>query len=141
MLENGCWTLDLGWRLSFASCRMLETPRNRLPTAKPTNIQHLTSQHPLLSDRDDLDIALPALDSEEQLGKTVQTDKQRRIEQTGGDFGGFFLAAIARQSQRDHGVVVRPDRAVVIGHGVKARRGSGGRADAPACEQLHAEKG
>src|SRR5947208_9212359 len=75
MLENGCWTLDLGWRLSFASCRMLETPRNRLPTAKPTNIQHLTSQHPLLSDRDDLDIALPALDVDAD-GRAITLEHQ-----------------------------------------------------------------
>ena len=36
------------------------------------------------------------------------------------------------RGRRDHGVVVRPDRSVVIGHWVVARLRAGDRADAPA---------
>ena len=48
------------------------------------------------------------------------------------------LEAVAREAQRDQRVVVRPDRAVVIGHRVVARLAHGDGADAPAGEDIGA---
>ena len=43
---------------------------------------------------------------------------------------------VARQAEGDQSVVMRPDRAVVIGHGIVARLGGGHGADAPAREEV-----
>jgi len=62
-----------------------------------------------------------AFESAEQFRQTVQIQDNAGIEQAGEDLYGLVLEAIARQAHGDQGVVVRPDRPVVIGHGIVPR--------------------
>ena len=52
----------------------------------------------------------------------------------------FARHAIARQAERDQGVVVRPDAAGVVAHRVVARLAGADGADSPSGKQLGLEK-
>src|SRR5262249_46507091 len=77
----------------------------------------------------------------EQLRHAVQLEIQRRLEQSCPDTQRHLPQAVARKSPSDQGVVVRPDRAVMISNRVVARLGGGARADAPARERTRTQQG
>src|SRR5438270_378930 len=56
------------------------------------------------------------------------------VEKRGGERERLGAVAVARKSERDQRVVMRPHRAVVIGRGVEAPLAPRERADAPAAE-------
>src|SRR5437763_9155382 len=57
--------------------------------------------------------AAPAREAAEQLRKAHQLQMGGGIEQTFENSRGGALEAIARQTQGDYGIVVRPDRTIV----------------------------
>src|SRR6516225_4777224 len=67
-----------------------------------------------------------------QFGQPPQLHVGGRLEQSLEDLEYFRLQAVAGKAQRNYGIVMRPDRTVVIGHRVIPRRGDRGRADPPA---------
>src|SRR4030095_11799804 len=66
-----------------------------------------------------------------KLGQALQIEIARGFEKSAEYSRDFALCAVARQSQRDQRVVVRPDRAIVVGHRVVASLGGGDRPNAP----------
>src|SRR4051794_4917042 len=77
---------------------------------------------------------LLAPEAAEQFGQPPQVHVGRRVEQALEDMRHRMLEAVAREPERDQRIVVRPDRAVMIGHRIVAHLALRDRADAPARE-------
>lgn len=60
----------------------------------------------------------------------------RGLDERGGHGCGFGVQAVPRQAEGDHGVVVRPDAAAVVGQRVVRGLARGERTDAPAGEEV-----
>src|SRR6478609_12047151 len=81
-----------------------------------------------------------ALKPAEQFGQSPQIHIARGVEQTLEQMSHRMLQAVAGEAERDQGIVVRPDRAVGIGHRVVSRLAPRDGADAPPREELLAHE-
>src|SRR5207253_4684576 len=85
-------------------------------------------------------LAALALEAAEELRQPREMHVRRGVEKRGGERERLGAVAVARKSERDHRVVMRPYRAVVIGRGVEAPLAPRERADAPAAEEIGLEE-
>src|SRR6185437_4629164 len=76
----------------------------------------------------------------EELGQSAQIHVGRCIEQTLEQGLDLALQAIPREPQGDQRIVVRPDRAVVVGHRIVAGFALGDGANAPAREETRSQQ-
>src|SRR6266704_3891034 len=73
----------------------------------------------------------------------MEIEEESGVEQTCEDYRGRLFQPVSGESRSNQGVIVRPDRSVVIGHGVVARFAARHRADSPSgerglvCESCH----
>src|SRR5262245_22394101 len=67
---------------------------------------------------------LPALKTAEQLGKPAQIHIGRGFEQASEHLVNGALVSVSRKPQGDQGVVVRPNRTIVIGHRIVSLLGA-----------------
>src|SRR6266487_949479 len=65
----------------------------------------------------------------------MQIKEKTGIEQTCEDHRCGLLQSVSGESRGDQGVIVRPDRSIVIGHGIVARLAASHRTDAPTGER------
>src|SRR6185312_14070215 len=72
----------------------------------------------------------------EQFRQAAQIHVAGGVEQALKDVLDRRLEAIVAESKRDQRVVMRPNRSVVIGHGIVARLAERDRAYAPAAEEM-----
>src|SRR5690606_11178352 len=77
-------------------------------------------------------LAGAAREAAEEFGKTVEVEEEARIQQRGEDAGSLFVEAVSGEPRRDEGVVVRPDRTIVVRHRVVARLAGGHGPNSPA---------
>ena len=75
-----------------------------------------------------------------QFRQTAQVLVRRRFEHRGEDLGRMTDKTVTREAERDHGIVMRPDRAVVIGNRIKARLAARERSNPPPAERVPAEQ-
>src|SRR4029077_13979054 len=77
--------------------------------------------------------ALPwsSREAAEQFGQPMEIDEGARVEHRLQHLEDFRLESVAREPVSDQGVVVRPDRAVVVGHGIVAYFSVRQRANSP----------
>src|SRR5262245_45972034 len=81
-----------------------------------------------------------ALEAAEQFRQAPHLHVGRRIEQALEHALDRAIEAAAREPERNQRIVVRPDRAVVVGHRVVARFRAGDGANAPAGEELRPQQ-
>src|SRR6185437_16234836 len=77
--------------------------------------------------------AAPMLSREaaEQFGKALEIEVGRGFEQALEEARGLAPETVARETRGNQGIVVRPDRAVVVAHRIVSRLGRGDGAYAP----------
>src|SRR5262245_3606567 len=81
-----------------------------------------------------------ALKTAEQLGQAPHLHVGRGVEQALEDALDRTPEPVAGQAERNQRIVMRPDRAVVIGHRIVARFGIGDGANAPSGEELRPQQ-
>src|SRR5262249_28417565 len=81
-----------------------------------------------------------ALEAAEQLRQAMQVEKRAGFVQSPQDAQYALLESVMGQALRDQGVVVRPDRAVVIRHRIVARLARGYGSHPPAGKRLGAKQ-
>src|SRR6266487_1442240 len=65
----------------------------------------------------------------------MQIKEKTGIEQTCEDHRCGLLQSVSGESRGDQGVIVRPDRSIVIGHGIVSRLAASHRTNAPTGER------
>ena len=72
-----------------------------------------------------------ALEAAEQLGQSAQIHVGCGVEETAKDAFKLAFEPILRETERDQGVVMRPNRSVVIGHRIEGPLLTGDRSNTP----------
>ena len=81
-----------------------------------------------------------ALQAAKQLWEASKLHIARRLEKSRKQALDSCLLVVAGEAERDEAVVMWPDRAVVVGHGIVSRLPRRNRANAPAREKLWPQK-
>ena len=87
--------------------------------------------------------ALPrtTIDSAEQFGQALKFDRGAEIEQAHQNAAGKLAKIVAGHSRSDDGIVMRPDRTVVVRERVVARLMTADRPNTPSAEKILADQG
>ena len=85
-------------------------------------------------------LAERAPEAAEQFRGPTQVHIARRVIETRQEPLSFLSQSVSSEAEADQRVVVRPDRAVVVGHRIVARFGRSDRPDAPASEEVRAQQ-
>src|SRR3984957_9480113 len=85
-------------------------------------------------------LAEGAREAAKQFRRPTQVHIARSVKETRQEPLSFLSQSISSKAEADQRVVVRPDRAVVVGHRIVARFGRGDRPDAPAREEVRTQQ-
>ena len=64
----------------------------------------------------------------------MQIEKSAGVEETGKNLQGALLKSVSGHTRCDEGIIVRPNRSIVVRHGIEADLRSGDGSDAPSVE-------
>src|SRR6266705_6268433 len=78
----------------------------------------------------------PAREPAEQLGQSMQLKKLAGVEETGKNLQCALLESIGGHPGCDKGIVVRPDRSIVVRHRIEAGLSGCHGSDAPSVKKL-----
>src|SRR5215467_5979226 len=85
-------------------------------------------------------LSLTAIDSAEEFGKSMKFDCAAQVEQAHQDASGEFALPIACHAGSDQGIVVGPNRAVVVRQRVVTGLVTAYRANTPSAEKVAADE-
>src|SRR5712664_2801319 len=80
--------------------------------------------------------ARPLVKSAEQLRQPLEFNIAAHSKERVKEIAGLLLKTVKRKSKADQGIVVRPHRAVVVGHGIVARLAGTNGANSPTGEKF-----
>ncbi len=76
----------------------------------------------------------------EQLRQSMQVDHAAQIEQAEENLAGIVLESVFRHAAGNQGIVVRPDRTVMVGKWVISDFGRSHGADSPSCKEKRVDE-